>query len=277
MGVRVPYSSPCSRAATGIYSCEKSKCVKQFRDDLGKYNLTSCLEICEKKPASTAIAEGRTGGSLEYFVMKPSIFKALPLFVFAYNCQVQFVSYKFAMENSTPKRVVSMLCVTMFFCMMMYTINASGGYSTFCDRTLPNLLDSFKGSDILILPARAALSISVACSYPLYSKAIREAIENTFFDYPQSHTKKRARYIVVTLSLVASMTIVAIVFTALDQVLGLTGAIAGSALVYIIPGAAYAKLKTVECQTFTAAAFGGCLFSFCGVALAITCSVIIFV
>lgn len=281
--IRVPYSDTCLRAAQGAYDCKgthaEPNCEMQYHVKKALYkNFTNCLMQCENMAPAEASTKGITGGEVEWFLYGVGIFKALPLFVFAYNCQIQFVGYKYAMSNPTPKRVVTMLLVTLWFCMFVYMTNATGGYTTFCDETLANLLDSYKGNDILILPARACISFSVACSYPLYSREIRTAIEINFFSHKgQSVAEKKIRYYVVTILIVASMTVVAIVFQSLDKILGLAGAIAGSSVVYILPGACFAKLYTVHYQGFSCFAFGGIIFCIFGVALAVICSVFILI
>merc|ERR1712130_595974 len=225
---------------------------------------------------SEAAHLGITGGNIVLSQFTSGLFKALPLFVFAYNCQVQFVSYKYNMYNPNTKRVRLMLSATMVFCMIIYMANASGGYLTFCGETLPNLLDSYKSNDDLILPARAALSFVLSCSYPLYSHAIRSSLELTFFDNDRSRKQKQIFYYGSTLLIVGSMTAIAIFFKELDQVLGLTGAIAGSSLVYILPGATFAKVSTIQYKSFTFSTLIGSIFSLLGLVMAIICSVVIF-
>ncbi|GMI37162.1 hypothetical protein TrRE_jg6177, partial [Triparma retinervis] len=176
-----------------------------------------------------------------------SILQALPLFCFAFNCQVQYPTIRSSSSSppgspgppSVPQS--PLILSTMSTCAIIYSISAASGYSTFCVSTSSNVLDAYPSSDPLILAARWAFAVVLLCSYPLYSTAIVRDLGEylygpSFNSLPPPPSLAPARWSLSAL-VVLSMSCIAYLDPPLTTITGLTGAVGGSALVYVLPGA----------------------------------------
>lgn len=171
---------------------------------------------------------------------------------------MQFIPIINEMEKPNPKRVLGLIYATMGFVSLIYSIDATSGYLTFCNTTLSNILDCYSSTDNLILIARIAFVFTLNFSFPLYSTAIIIAINNQLFgtndeDYDRLESPSRAsrksalsyadeevdevevekvlpmrRRVILALLVIGSMASIVSFNPPLDAVLGLTGALGGS-------------------------------------------------
>jgi len=105
------------------------------------------------------------------------------------------------------------------------------GFLTFGGTSAGFILNNYANKDGLIAAARTAISVSVICSYPLVFNSLREdVLEMMGMPRPPRRVMQRA-----TLILLGLITGLAIVLPDLGVVAAVTGALFGSALVYIFP------------------------------------------
>jgi len=177
-------------------------------------------------------------------VVSSGIWQSLPLFVYAFNCAVPFIPIFVEMKRKKGLRVRITVSFAVLLCFLTYCACAFGGYWSFCGKACPNILDCFPASDALILPGRVALLFILTGCIPLFNFIVRHCIEKQmgWISEGSRESQRPLCSVVLTIVLVAAATIMAVVFKNLGVVLGLTGAIGGSILVWILPGFFLLKL-----------------------------------
>ena len=114
------------------------------------------------------------------------------------------------------------------------------------DASLGNILLNYSSNDTLALFGRLATGLSIIFGFPLIAVGCREGIKNTLaaleiqpwataVNNPNNH----ARLVVCLLTITTFLSVIA---KDIGLVVGLTGALMGSALVYICPPLLYTKI-----------------------------------
>jgi len=125
----------------------------------------------------------------------------------------------------------------------IYATTMVAGYATFGDVSMGNILLNYSSSDFLATLGRLATGCSIIFGFPLISNGCREGFKNAAsaldlfptLRNPQNHT-------LLVLSLLLITTTLSIVAKDIGLVASLTGALMGSALVYICPTLLYSKI-----------------------------------
>jgi len=195
----------------------------------------SCAEGCE----------GTKGAPLSPPILWNAgigLWQSLPLFIYAFNCVVPFVPILIEMKRKRAARVRTTLTFAVTVCFISYCMCAFGGYLAFCDKACPNILDCYPADNALVLPARVALLINLIFIVPLFNVIVRSCVEKQIglvSDAPGADVTESKRpfcSLLLTFFLVGSSNALACVFSNLSIILGLTGAVGGSILVWILPG-----------------------------------------
>lgn len=117
-----------------------------------------------------------------------------------------------------------------FAALLMGAIMA-GGYLTFGSASQGLILNNYATSDPLALVARLGIGVSIIFSYPLNFLGLREGLLTML----KLDGSKKATHWGATLLLMALMNGTSLFLKDLGLVVGLGGAVLGSALVYILP------------------------------------------
>lgn len=133
----------------------------------------------------------------------------------------------------------------MFACLIM----ALGGFLTFGDKTLGNVLNNFPSDNSMVNVARLCFGLNMLTTLPLEAFVCREVMLTYFFpDEPFNMN----RHILFSTSLVASAMILSLVTCDLGAVFELVGATSAVAMAYILPPMCYIKLTTRSWRTYVA-------------------------
>ncbi|KAJ1620693.1 transmembrane amino acid transporter protein-domain-containing protein [Pavlovales sp. CCMP2436] len=160
-------------------------------------------------------------------------FKSVPLLVFAFNCQVPFLPIVAEMGHPSWRDISGLLAFTFAGCAALYWAVALLGFLSFGETVEANVIDSFADSDTKAVLARIAMVLVLIFSFPLYLFAIRLSIGRLLLgteDLPP------VPHCALTAAIVLGCAAVASRFETLEVPLGLTGALAGSCIVFVIPG-----------------------------------------
>ncbi|KAK8801932.1 hypothetical protein WA158_006327 [Blastocystis sp. Blastoise] len=232
MIINSSWSSPCELADIADYTCKAGKCMIESSAHLVEYNgLENCTMLCE------GCAPDPVKTEIQNLIFSTDIFLAMPLFCFGCCCQVQFLPIVDELNKPTTKRVSAVVIMTYIMIIVIYSINAMGGYFSFCGYVTSNILDSFPAENILILISRITLSVTLCFCFPLYSYSIRSVALKLMRVKDQAYWKVALTTVVIVLLILT----VALCFTDLGTVLGLTGAIFGSCLMAIFPAILFWK------------------------------------
>jgi len=195
----------------------------------------------------------------EKSLVRPStLFVGLGVLSFAFVCQDSSFIIAGSLSRPTKERWGSVARSSLLTCASLSTIIGVTGYLGFLGKTEGNILNNFQNisPDLLayncipvkkaIMVARGLLGSTMFCVYPLSSYVARHALVVLLFEGRQAHEgddhavlARKDRRVVLTLALYVAAIVPAILFQDLGTVLAVTGAVGGSCLSYLGPGAAF--------------------------------------
>lgn len=174
------------------------------------------------------------------------VFQCLPIFSLAYACHCQlFVVYDSLDDPSLPKMeyiVKSSLKIVT----TVYSLVAIFGYTTFSDSVEGNVLRNFPSTTLLSF-IKIGFAASVVVGFPLMIFPCRQSIHTLFFKQNFNDGLAPKTYIepftfkTLTLAIVFTTMLVAILIPNVETVLGLTGATMGSLICFIMPAIIFMK------------------------------------
>ena len=133
----------------------------------------------------------------------------------------------------------------MLFCLVL----ALGGFLTFGDKTLGNVLNNFPADSTMVNVARLCFGLNMLTTLPLEAFVCREVMLTYFFpDEPFNMN----RHLLFSTSLVVAALVLSLVTCDLGAVFELVGATSAVAMAYILPPMCYIKLTTRSWRTYMA-------------------------
>lgn len=128
-------------------------------------------------------------------------------------------------------------------------IMALGGFLTFGDKTLGNVLNNFPSDNSMVNVARLCFGLNMLTTLPLEAFVCREVMLTYFFpDEPFNMN----RHLLFSTSLVTAAMMLSLVTCDLGAVFELVGATSAVAMAYILPPMCYIKLTTRSWRTYMA-------------------------
>eukprot|EP00980_Cylindrotheca_fusiformis_P016803 scaffold5064_cov121-Cylindrotheca_fusiformis.AAC.17 len=189
--------------------------------------------------------------SLETFEWKENLIHYDTLFVglgvlsFAFVCQHSAFIIAGSLHNPTKNRWARVTKISLAFCSTLALLCGVGGFLGYQDSTDGNVLNSMDDS-IPANIARTLLGTTMLFVYPMESFVSRHVCVVLFFQGRKAHEgddtsvlNRRDRRITLTFLLYLSAVLPAALFKDVGLVLAASGAIGGSCLSYIGPGAVY--------------------------------------
>jgi len=124
---------------------------------------------------------GGGSGTVEQVTIGKGLFTSLPIFCFAFNCQVQFIpivgELRIADGESRSAKVKMLVWVVIALVCSLYVFDSVIGYLSFCADTDSNILDNYS-NDILVKVGRVGFVVTLCFSFPLYSTAIISSVDS---------------------------------------------------------------------------------------------------
>ena len=171
-------------------------------------------------------------------LLNPSAFVLVSMlstaFLAHYNAPKYFNELAVPTDGSTKQQAFTRVCAQAFglAALLMGSIMA-GGYLTFGGASQGLILNNYATSDPLAGLARLGIALSIIFSYPLNMTGLREGILAMFGQ--KAAGAKASVHVLLTLALVLFLNGSSLFIKDLGLIVGLGGAILGSALVYIFP------------------------------------------
>jgi|UniRef100_A0A7S4LJV0 amino acid permease len=161
----------------------------------------------------------------------------LPLFVFAFGCHQVTFQLVDELKDNTLFRCDLVIGSAMAISCLFYLFVAFSGYRTFGNATVPDIISLYP-DNVFLAVGRIGLALNMALSYPLHSLSFRNSISVLVLGRPALELSNKVYY---TLTYVLLIITVVIAMTVADiaVVLSYCGAIGGTALAFILPGAYY--------------------------------------
>jgi len=188
----------------------------------------------------------------ESILFPKTVFVGLGVLSFAFVCQDSSFLIAGSFQNPTKKRWSTVTRSALLTCSTLATIIGVTGYLGFRENTEGNILNNFSSSSSssLLSPsavmaanvARGLLGSTMFCIYPLASYIARHSLLVLLFPTTNSNYNKNnedRNRVTITLLLYISAIVPALLFNDVGIVLSVTGAIGGSCLSYLGPGAVY--------------------------------------
>eukprot|EP00934_Nitzschia_sp_Nitz4_P004286 Nitzschia sp. Nitz4//scaffold34_size148208//46360//50283//NITZ4_002973-RA/size148208-processed-gene-0.38-mRNA-1//-1//CDS//3329548774//4276//frame0 len=175
-----------------------------------------------------------------------TIFVGLGVLSFAFVCQHSAFIIAGSLDNPTKGRWSNVTRTALIFCGILAMSCGVGGFVGFQEKTEGNILNSLDKDSVLANVARGLLGSTMLFVYPMESFVARHVCVVLFFKGRSAHEgddtsvlNRRDRRITLTIILYLMAVIPAAMFKNLGTVLAASGAVGGSCLAYIGPGAVY--------------------------------------
>ncbi|KAF7554406.1 hypothetical protein G7046_g6821 [Stylonectria norvegica] len=201
-------------------------------------------------------SEDRGSFGMPELVINDGIFQAIgvisfgrmlidPAFVCHHNSLLIYGSLKTPTIDNFSRVTHYSTFVSMLACLVM----ALGGFLTFGDKTLGNVLNNFASDNTMVNVARLCFGLNMLTTLPLEAFVCREVMQTYFFpDAPFS----MKRHLLFSTGLVVSAMVVSLFTCDLGAVFELVGATSAVAMAYILPPMCYIKLTTRSWRTYVA-------------------------
>lgn len=157
----------------------------------------------------------------------------------AYIAHYNGPSFYRNLKDTNAKRFSNMVNFSFAILVALYGLTMTAGYTTFGDACQGNLLLNYHPHDVLSTLGRFATLISILFGFPLVFAGARESLIGALSSVGYSSVSNH--HTVTVLTLLAGITVIACTIKDVSLVVGLTGAVMGSFIVYICPALLYTR------------------------------------
>lgn len=189
---------------------------------------------------------GAIASYFEEIVHPSTVFIGLGVLSFAYVCQHSAFIIAGSLERPTVKRWSTVTSIALTLCAMLALTCGLSGYIGFGAATKGNILLNLDTASPSANVARAMLGTTMLFVYPLESFVARHVCVVLLFAGRRAHEgedtailNRRDRRIGLTVALYLLAVLPAALFEDMGPVLAITGAVGGSCMSYIGPGALF--------------------------------------
>lgn len=175
-----------------------------------------------------------------------TIFVGVGVLSFAYVCQHSAFIIAGSLKNPTTQRWSTCTRSALLLCAVLATTCGMTGYLGYQEHTKGNILNNLDRTSLTANTARAMLGTTMLFVYPLETFVARHVCVVLLFKGRTAHEgddttilNRTDRRIILTVVLYVSALIPALIFDDLGPVLAISGAVGGSCLSYIGPGAVF--------------------------------------
>ena len=121
------------------------------------------------------------------------IMQYLPVFTLGFQCHMTSVPLYYELHKRSVSRYTVVILVTSFLVFICYVLAAVFGLMTFGVDVDPDILLEYSSKDILMTIARAAISVSVIGSYPIFTFLGRGAVDDTLIQISEKLNRSLER------------------------------------------------------------------------------------
>ncbi|XP_041747149.1 putative sodium-coupled neutral amino acid transporter 8 [Coregonus clupeaformis] len=112
-----------------------------------------------------------------------AMFSAIPTICFGFQCHKACITIYSSMQNKSLSHWVFISVVTIFFCLIIYSLTGVYGYLTFGKDVAADILMSYTGDDVLMIIARLLFGISIITIYPIILLLGRSVIQDPLLSF----------------------------------------------------------------------------------------------
>uniref|UniRef100_A0A3P8T5P3 Solute carrier family 38 member 8 n=1 Tax=Amphiprion percula TaxID=161767 RepID=A0A3P8T5P3_AMPPE len=96
-----------------------------------------------------------------------SMFSVVPTICFGFQCHEACIAIYSSMENQKLSHWVLISVLSMFFCLLIYTLTGVYGFMTFGRAVASDILMSYPGNDVVMIISRLLFGFSIITIYPI--------------------------------------------------------------------------------------------------------------
>ncbi|XP_036951285.1 putative sodium-coupled neutral amino acid transporter 8 [Acanthopagrus latus] len=170
-----------------------------------------------------------------------SMFSVVPTICFGFQCHEACIAIYSSMENKKLSHWVIISVLSMFFCLLIYTLTGVYGFMTFGRDVASDILMSYPGNDVVMIISRLLFGISIITIYPIILLLGRSVILNLMLRFQRrrrgiiTHSFESRCRVVLTVIWIAVTLLIAMFVPDMGEVISVIGGISAF-FIFIFPG-----------------------------------------
>ncbi|KAK5873914.1 hypothetical protein PBY51_018914 [Eleginops maclovinus] len=170
-----------------------------------------------------------------------SMFSVVPTICFGFQCHEACIAIYSSMENKKLLNWVIISVVSMFFCLLIYTLTGVYGFMTFGRAVASDILMSYPGNDVSMIISRLLFGISIITIYPIILLLGRSVILNLVIRIQRrrwgvvTHSFETRCRVVLTVIWITITLLIAMFVPDMGEVISVIGGISAF-FIFIFPG-----------------------------------------
>ncbi|KAI4885090.1 hypothetical protein NFI96_023139 [Prochilodus magdalenae] len=169
-----------------------------------------------------------------------SMFSVIPTICFGFQCHEACIAIYSSMENKKLSHWVFISLVSMFFCLVIYSLTGIYGYLTFGKNVAADILMSYSGDDVLMIIARLLFGVSIITIYPIVLLLGRSVIQDPLLKCRGKHfmvtnSFETCTRVGLTIMWIVTTVLIAVFVPDISKVISVIGGISAF-FIFIFPG-----------------------------------------
>ncbi|KAM7424051.1 hypothetical protein PAMA_000422 [Pampus argenteus] len=183
-----------------------------------------------------------------------SMFSVVPTICFGFQCHEACIAIYSSMENQKISHWVIISVVSMFFCLLIYTLTGVYGFLTFGRAVASDILMSYPGNDVVMIISRLLFGISIITIYPIILLLGRSVILNLMLRVQRrrrgivTHSFESRCRVVLTVIWITVTLLIAMFVPDMGEVISVIGGISAF-FIFIFPGLCLVFIMQTETVT----------------------------
>ncbi|XP_043993917.1 putative sodium-coupled neutral amino acid transporter 8 [Gambusia affinis] len=170
-----------------------------------------------------------------------SMFSVVPTICFGFQCHEACIAIYSSMENQKLLHWVAISVLSMFFCLLTYTLTGVYGFLTFGQGVASDILMSYPGNDVVMIISRLLFGVSIITIYPIILLLGRSVILNLVLRLQRNrwgvatHSFESRCRVVLTVAWISFTLLIAMFVPDMADVISVIGGISAF-FIFIFPG-----------------------------------------
>ncbi|XP_041640511.1 putative sodium-coupled neutral amino acid transporter 8 [Cheilinus undulatus] len=170
-----------------------------------------------------------------------SMFSVVPTICFGFQCHEACIAIYSSMENQKLSHWVVISVLSMFFCLLIYTLTGVYGFMTFGRDVASDILMSYPGNDVVMIISRLLFGISIITIYPIILLLGRSVILNLVLRIQRrrrgiiTHSFESRCRVILTVIWITVTLLIAMFVPDMGEVISVIGGISAF-FIFIFPG-----------------------------------------
>uniref|UniRef100_A0A8C8FIL0 Amino acid transporter transmembrane domain-containing protein n=1 Tax=Oncorhynchus tshawytscha TaxID=74940 RepID=A0A8C8FIL0_ONCTS len=170
-----------------------------------------------------------------------SMFSVVPTICFGFQCHEACIAIYSSMENKKLSHWVIISVISMFFCLLIYTLTGIFGFLTFGRTVAADILMSYPGNDVVMIIARLLFGISIITIYPIILLLGRSVILDLMLRIRRhrrggvTHSFENRCRVILTVIWITITLLIAMFVPDMSEVISVIGGISAF-FIFIFPG-----------------------------------------